>query len=168
MLKTLYAAVLALALTAVAVSAQTVEVVLMEDPGTLGDGATRLSEFLIAGCLDSVFEAGVIGTNERPRTGTASDFLAYKPGPNEAEALVDYVIVVLAVYAPPSGRPGEAITALECRYRCVRVADGAELAIGSVPVVAPASASDADMENAYSAMGSRIAGAVLASCRAAL
>ena len=119
--------------------AQTVELYMIESAGDLGSAATRSSEMVIGGALDSLFEAGLIGTNARPAAGDESSFLSFVPGAASVEGFVDYVIVVFAEYRGTALVP-------DCRYRLVRVSDGKAMAQGMVPAVKPASPLQKDME----------------------
>jgi hypothetical protein len=132
------AAILALAVAAPCLVAQTVEVSIME-LGVDPDGpASGSSELVIAGILDGLFESGFIATNARPASGDDASFEAFAPGADSAEGFVDFVILVLAEYA------GEAVVPA-CSYRVLRVPDGAELARGTVPAATPASKASDDI-----------------------
>ncbi|PKL07849.1 MAG: hypothetical protein CVV51_11985 [Spirochaetae bacterium HGW-Spirochaetae-7] len=151
MMKTFALAVLVSIASALSpVVAQTIGIAMIESGGSLGPVATRSSEMVINGALDTLFEAGLIGTNERPLAGDESAFLSFVPGTVSIEGFVDYVIVVFAEYRGTVPVP-------DCRYRLVRVGDGRVLAQGAVPAAKPASPREVDMEKACSAVGSAIA-----------
>lgn len=151
------AAVLILALAGVSASfAQTIEVSLLESVQPPAGTVTRQSEFVISGALDALFEAGRIGTNVRPVAGDAVAFGQYVPDSDAAEAMIDYVVVILAEYDGRNPVPS-------CRYRLIRVRDGRDVTSGAVPATMPASAADKDVEKACVDVGA----AVIVACFAA-
>jgi hypothetical protein len=136
-----------------ALNAQTVEVSLIEAAPAPGITLKRQSEFVIAGALDAFFESGKIGTNARPVTGDLAAFMRYVPEPDAAEAMIDYVLVILATYDGQNPVPS-------CRYRLIGIRDGRDAGSGEVPSEIPGSALDADVEKACMDVG----GAVAAAC----
>jgi hypothetical protein len=145
-------AMFSLAAAFVPLHAQTIEVTLLESAGDMGAKATRSSEIIISGVLDGLFDAGFIGTNARPLSGTATSFLTYVPGADSAEGFVDFVIVVFAEYS-------NAVPVPVCGYRLIRVSDGREMARGTVPAVDPASSSSIDIDKACVKLGKAISAA---------
>lgn len=136
-----------------AVNAQTIEVSLIEAGPAPGITLTRRSEFIIAGALDVLFESGRIGTNARPVTGDLAAFMQYVPEPDAADAMIDYVLLILAIYDGQNPVPS-------CRYRLIGIRDGRDARSGEVPAEIPRSALDADVEKACMLVG----GAVAAAC----
>ena len=146
------AAFFALAAAAPRLVAQTIEVSVMER-GVEPDGPASLSsEHVIAGMLDGLFESGFIATNARPAPGDDASFEAFSPGADAVEGFVDFVILVLAEYAPETVVPA-------CSYRILRVPDGAEVSRGKVPAATPVSTASIDIEKACMAVGSAISAA---------
>jgi len=136
-----------------AINAQTIEVSLIETEPVSGNSMTRQSEYVISGALDALFEAGLIGTNARPAAGDLAAFTQFVPDPDAAEAMIDYVVAILAEYDGLNPVPS-------CRYRLIRIRDGRDVQSGAVPAVVPRSALDADVEKACIDVG----GAVAAAC----
>lgn len=153
-MKKMYAmvAMFSLAAAFVPLHAQTIEVALLESTGDLGAKATRISEIIISGVLDGLFEAGYIGTNARPRSGTNASFESFAPGADSAEGFVDFVIVVFAEYGSTEPVPA-------CAFRLIRVSDGREMTRGIVPAVKPASGSGIDIDKACVKAGKAITAA---------
>ena len=145
-------AIFSLAAAFVPLHAQTIEVALLESAGDMGATAHRSSEIVISGVLDGLFDAGYIGTNARPLSGTSASFLSYVPGADSAEGYVDYIIVVFAEYS-------DAVPVPFCGYRLIRVSDGRELTRGTVPAAVPASGSVSDMDKACVKVGKAISAA---------
>lgn len=132
-----------------ALCAQTIEVSLIESvPASVGT-ATRQSEFVISGALDALFNAGRIGTNARPVAGDAASFRQYVPESEAAEAMIDYVVVILAEYDGLNPVPS-------CRYRLIRVSDGHDIVSGDVPAPVPASTAAKDVEKACVDVGASV------------
>ncbi|MBU0954373.1 MAG: hypothetical protein KKI09_03000 [Spirochaetes bacterium] len=78
--------------------AQTVEIVLIENDALSSPRTLVLSEWVINGGLDALFNAGLIATNQRPVAGTRDDFLSVKPSFETLEASIDYLFIVFAQY----------------------------------------------------------------------
>ncbi len=137
----------------VAIDAQTIEVSLIETMPASGTAMTRQSEYVISGALDALFEAGMIGTNARPVAGAPDSLTQFVPDQDAAEAMIDYVVAILAEYDGRTPVPS-------CRYRLIRIRDGQDVESGAVPAAVPRSALDADVEKACIEVGS----AVIAAC----
>lgn len=136
------------------VSAQTLRVVLWfeADPALPATAALELSEMIIQGALNACFERGVIGTNDRPRSGTLDAALAYKPGTDAIEGFVDYEMVVFADFR----QNGPEYKTPDCTYRLIRVADLAVRFSGKLPAQAAASMAKTDTDKACISMGAEM------------
>ncbi len=129
--------------------AQTVEVNLLVSTNDDIETAFRSSEIVIAGVLDSLFEAGFIGTNARPTGGNMESFKIWMPGTLSTEGFVDFVIVIFAQFEKNSKVPGSI-------YRLVRVSDGTTLFDGSVAAETPRTALQADVNSACMSVGRKL------------
>ncbi len=109
--------------------AQTFSVALLEDAG--GAEGRELSEALVGGCLDLLFDAGLIATNEAigriDRAGFKSGDLGLKAA---REGYVDYVALVWVRYVDTPTEPPERVPET-LDWRLLRVRDGTALAEGS-------------------------------------
>ncbi len=129
MKRTVSACVLAVLCLAAPLSGQTFSVALLEDSG--GPEAPDLSDALLDGCLDHLFAAGFIATNETIGRIGRADFQSSVLGLKSArEGYVDYVALVWIRYADtPSDPPVRFPESLA--WRLMRVRDGSALAEGS-------------------------------------
>ncbi|MGD9938558.1 MAG: hypothetical protein AB7T74_02025 [Clostridia bacterium] len=144
-----------LACTVSTLSAQTLRVVLwyQADPGLPEELALELSEAVIQGALDTCFESGLIGTNDRPRLGSLETSLSYKPGKDSVEGFVDYELVVYADFR----KNGTDYNTPDCRYRLIRVSDHATRHEGELPAMEAVSAGKTDVDKACVRMGAEMA-----------
>jgi hypothetical protein len=144
-----------LACTISAVSAQTLRVVLwyQADPGLPEELALELSEAVIQGALDTCFESGIIGTNDRPRPGSLEASLSYKPGKDSVEGFVDYELVVFADFR----KNGPDYRTPDCYYRLIRVSDHATRHESELPAIPAVSAGKTDVDRACVLMGAEMA-----------
>lgn len=137
------------------VSAQTFRVVLWyeADSGLPEDAALEMSEAVIQGALDTWFESGVIGTNDRPRAGSLETTLAYKPGKDAMEGFVDYELVVYADFR----NNGTDYRSPDCTYRLIQVSDLATRFAAELPAIPGVSTVKTDVDKACIRMGAEMA-----------
>jgi hypothetical protein len=128
---------------------QTVEINLLVSTFDDGETAFRSSEVVIAGVLDSLFEAGFIGTNARPVGGTTESFKSWMPGTLSTEGFVDFVIVIFAQFEKGGKVPA-------CTYRLVRLSDGITVCDGSVAAEIPRTGLQADVNSACMSVGRKL------------
>ncbi len=133
------------------IMAQTIEVVATEDARLSSEKTLGLSEFIVSGCLDSLFDSGFIGTNKRAQAGTLAGFEATMPQSDSRESFIDYQLLVYLVYAN-----GEVLLPPNAVFKLVRVADLVILGEGTLASLPAASQASVDIENACSAMGKSI------------
>ncbi|NLJ46727.1 MAG: hypothetical protein GX430_09215 [Treponema sp.] len=126
--RTIAALILAFVCLAVPLSGQTFSVALLED--SAGAEATELSNAVLSGCLDQLFYAGFIATNETIGRIARPEFQSSALGLQSArEGYVDFLALVWIRYAVrPSDPPVRYPEALA--WRLVRVRDGSALAEG--------------------------------------
>jgi hypothetical protein len=138
-----------------AVSAQTLRVVLWYQtaPGLPEGLALELSEAVIQGVLDTCFETGVIGTNDRPRLGNLESSLAYRPGKDSLEGFVDYELVVFADFR----KNGSDYMTPDCTYRLIRVSDLAIRYEADLSAIPADSSGKTDVDKACVLMGTEMA-----------
>lgn len=77
---------------------QTVEIILIQDEGITTPRSLELSEFVVSGGLDALFESGFIATNARPVAGSRDQYLAVKPNYDTLAGSIDYLVIVFASY----------------------------------------------------------------------
>lgn len=108
---------------------QTFSVALLEDAG--GAEGRDLSDALVGGCMDLLFDAGLIATNEAVGRIDRAGFRSGFPGLEAArEGYVDYVALVWIRYVDTPTDPPERIPET-LDWRLLRVRDGTALAEGS-------------------------------------
>lgn len=121
--------VLAALCLAVPLRAQTVSVALLEDAG--GSEGGELSDALVGGCMELLFDEGLIATNESVGRIDRAGFRSGAPGLNAArEGYVDYVALVWIRYVDTPTDPPERVPE-SLDWRLLRVRDGTALAEGS-------------------------------------
>jgi hypothetical protein len=123
--------------------AQTVEVILIQDEAISTPRSLELSEFVVSGGLDTLFEAGFIATNERPVIGTRNQYLELKPTYETLAGSIDYLILVFARYTIAT-----VLQAPELEYRIMQVNSRAILKEGVIQPVQAANQSGAAIEKA--------------------
>ncbi len=151
-----FLALAACLVASVPAAAQTVQVVVLADESSPGDPA--LWEALVEGCLDALFETGVIATNARPAAAPLDGFLGFEPGPANVGEYVDLVLLVFASF----GRSGDAAMPPACRYRVLRPGSAPDLGSGELPAAQPASTGAEEVRRACRATGAAVAAAAFA------
>jgi len=136
---------------------QTISVALLED--AKGAEALGLSNALLGGCLDRLFDAGFIATNESIGRIDRAGFQSRNLGINAArEGYVDFVALVWIRYteypSDPAVRVPESLF-----WRLMRVRDGNALAEGSAVPPAFDKQTDEERQDLLSTMGRTLADA---------
>ena len=94
-------------------------------------GETPIESF-ISGCLDSLFDAGIIATTSPTKTLNAEQWGDRAFGLQGArEGFVDLVVALYVVWKPSVLKKG-VLVAAGCDYRILRVSSGAVVASGHV------------------------------------
>lgn len=137
--------------------AQTVSVALLED--SKGSEALDLSDAVLSGCLDHLFSAGYIATNETIGRIDRQGFQSGTLGLSSArDGYVDYVVLVWIRYVEtstvPPVRVPESLT-----WRLMRVRDGSPLAAGDAAPPSLESASNEERRERLSQFGRALADA---------
>ncbi len=137
--------------------AQTFSVDLLEDEK--GAEARELSNALLSGCLDRLFDAGLIATNESIGRIDRNGFQSRTLGMSAArEGYVDFVALVWIRYvehpSDPAVRVPESLS-----WRLVRVRDGIALAEGSAVPPPFDAKTDEERREQLSMMGRSLADA---------
>jgi hypothetical protein len=111
---------------------------------------------LMSGCLDSLFDAGMIATNAPTQSIDLSRWSDVTFGLSGAkEGFVDYVVAFFVTWRPSSLKK-EIWLALSCTYRIVRVSDGQVVASGSAPGETDVPELLADPEKSVRSMGTSL------------
>ncbi len=137
-------------------AAQTVEVNAVENENLSSEKTVALSEFIVSGCLDALFDSGYIGTNKRPLAGTKADFDAFSPGWESVEGFIDYHLVLFLEYSA-----AELLLPPNIIFKLVSVDGGRIMGEGNLKHVVPASKGEADTQSACEEMGKRLVLATL-------
>ena len=128
-----------------------------------GQEASTSLDSLVSGCLDSLFEAGLIATTAPAVVIDESRWSDLSFGLRGAkEGFVDFVLAFYVTWKPSTLKKGVWL-AVSCEYRLVRVADGAVLASGSLESEPDSAEIAADPER-----GARTVGAALGTACVAL
>lgn len=149
------ACILSAVCLAVPLWGQTFSVALLEDEK--GAEALELSNAFLDGCLDRLFEAGFIATNESIGRIDRAGFQSRTLGMRAArEGYVDFVALVWIRYveypADPAVRVPESLS-----WRLMRVRDGNALAEGSTVPPAFDEQTDEERQDQLSTMGRTLA-----------
>jgi hypothetical protein len=163
--RNLIALLILLALAGAGAAAQTVSVAPAEDPALSAEGKESPSPMasLVSGCLESLFEAGMIATDARCVPLTRGAWESPSFGLAEAgEGFVDYVVALYASWKPSAYKPG-AWLATKVEYRLVRVADGSAIATGSLEGPGDSERSASEAERSAERIGASIGRACAAS-----
>lgn len=108
---------------------QTVEVLAGQNGG--GEYSDQ-TESILSGCLDFLFQSGIIATNDRPRDLGQADFEDNRYGMSSAtEGYVDYLLSFLVSYGPSTAMAGRSIP-LAMVWRVLRVSDNSVQAGGTL------------------------------------
>lgn len=108
--------------------AQTVEILAGQNGGAEYSEET---ESILSGCLDYLFQSGIIATNERPRELSPEAFADTSLGAKTAaEGYVDFLLSFLVTYGPSTTTTGRPVP-LTIVWRVLRVSDNRVLGSGS-------------------------------------
>lgn len=126
------AALVALLSSRAAAGAMTVGLAPAEDPSHALDGRATPIAFVVSGCLDRLFEAGLIASDSSVAESTRAEWESYA-GDLAAmrEGLLEFAIRIYVEWKESSFKK-EALLPSRIGYRLVRVADGKIMAEGSV------------------------------------
>jgi len=138
------------------VAAQTIEVSAVEDEMLSGENTAALSEFIVSGCLDSLFESGYIGTNKRPIAGTRQSYDAMLPDLETMESFIDLQLLIFMEYDA-----GEVLLPPDVFFKLIKVDGGSVLGSGELKRIMPVSFGAVDIQNACAEMGRRLVSASL-------
>ncbi len=156
--KVLAAAILLICLPALALGAQTVEL-LCAQPDVPETQA--LTEGLISGCLDSLFAGGLIATNAPPSALAHEAWLDPSLGLSAArEGYVDFLILAYVTYGPSAVISGRYLP-LSLEFRVVRVSDGKALDAGRLPVRPDSLETMRDLDSVLRGLGAALGTACL-------
>lgn len=109
--------------------AQTVEVLACQNGG---DEYSESTESILSGCLDLLFQSGIIATNERPRTLSPEAFADSRLGIDSAAAgYVDFLLSFFVSYGPSTAVAGRSVP-LSLAWRVQRISDERILDSGSI------------------------------------
>ncbi|HSV56267.1 MAG TPA: hypothetical protein VLH39_04060 [Magnetospirillaceae bacterium] len=112
-----------------AAEARTVSVVVLED--ARGPEAPELSDALLGGCMDRLFESGFIATNQAVGRIEKAEFESRGFGIRSArEGHVDYLALIWVRYMEDPSDPADRLPEFVA-WRLIRVRDGAALVEGS-------------------------------------
>jgi hypothetical protein len=151
-------ALLLLWVPAMALGAQTVELLCAQPEGT---EAPALTEGLISGCLDSLFSGGFIATNAPPLALGHDSWLDPSLGLAAArEGYVDFLVLAYITYGPSAAVSGRFLP-ISLEFRVVRVADGKALGEGRVPVRPDSLETIRDLDAVLRGLGSALGAACL-------
>lgn len=121
----------------------------------------------MSGCLDSLFDAGMIATNAPAQSIDPSRWSDTAFGLSGArEGFVDYVLAFFVAWKP-SSLEKKIWLAASCDYRIVRVSDGKVLAAGSVEGETDGPELLADPDRSARSMGSGLGKSCAALIRSA-
>lgn len=133
--------------------AQTVEVLAGQNGGGEFSDST---ESIVSGCLELLFQSGIIATNDRPEALSPEAFADSGRGMDSAAAgYVDFLLSFLVSYGPSTTMSGRYIP-LALDWRVLRVSDRRVLGSGSL-----APALDSPMDQKKFDAGLRILGSDL-------
>jgi hypothetical protein len=126
------AALIALLSSRAAAGAMTVGLAPAEDPSRAAAGRATPIAFVVSGCLDRLFEAGLIASDSSVAESSRAEWEKYT-GDLAAmrEGLLEFTIRIYVEWKESSFKK-EALLPSRIWYRLVRVADGMIVAEGSV------------------------------------
>jgi hypothetical protein len=128
----LVSALAALILSSTAAYATTVGLTPAEDPSLARSGRSTPMPFIVSGCMDRLFEAGLIASDASAAASSRAEWEASVGNLAELrEGLVDFAIRLYVEWKESSFRK-ETLLPSRIGYRLVRVSDGKIVAAGSV------------------------------------
>ncbi|HAP42511.1 MAG: hypothetical protein A2087_14780 [Spirochaetes bacterium GWD1_61_31] len=135
----------------VQISAQTIGVILVQDEAIDSARSLVLSEAILGGALDGLFQAGYIGTNLRPVLGSRQDWLDVVPDYYTLAGYVDYLVIFYASYEPAA-----VLQAPGLEYRIMAVNSREILREGRLEAVAAIGQNEAAIEKACTDSGATL------------
>lgn len=146
-------AVLALGLAAAA-HAKTVAVLPSEDPGL---PAPELTQALVEGAMDGLFDSGLVATGARTAALDFPSWQGKEPDLAEArEGRIDYLLELFVAYAPAASQD-KALLPSRLEYVLLRARDGKRILSGSSSLPADRPETVAKIADILRGLGSAIA-----------
>lgn len=146
-----------LAAQAAGLFALTVSVAPTEGPASPPEGQSSPLRFFVSGCLDALFEAGYVVTDDAADRLDPSAWDAKVPNLALArEGFVDYLILVYVEWGASTFHKS-ALLPVSISYRILRASDGKVLAAGELPGVPDSEEASQNVERSASLSGRQAA-----------